>query len=116
MERWRPPVIPSATTADSNDSTPARKAMVNELGRSSQVRSNGMCGTSNVGRDVARLPNRVPMDSTGSAKAVEARVQMTSAIRNPGQFGQPRRAVTMMAMATSASDAAAGLAEVRCAA
>ena len=32
LERCRPPIMPSATTADSSDSTPARKAIVNALG------------------------------------------------------------------------------------
>lgn len=37
LERCRLPIMPSATTADSSNSTPAKKAMVKALGNSSRV-------------------------------------------------------------------------------
>src|ERR1700683_4437443 len=56
LERCRPPIMPSATTAESSDSIPARKAIVKELGNSSRVRSNGMCGITRCGNCARKSP------------------------------------------------------------
>ena len=114
FERWRPPVMPSATTADSSDSTPARKAMVNALGSSSRVRSNGMCGNWKLGSAEGRPPNLLPMVSAGSAKAVHTSVHSSSAIRNPGHAGRQRRSPMIANSPSSVSATAAGWVVAMC--
>ena len=114
LERWRPPVMPSATTADSSDSTPARKAMVKALGSSSKVRSNGMCGKLKTGRVLGSAPKRLPMVSAGSPKATTTPVQTSSATRKPGQFGFHRRRPTITASPSTVSTTATGWVAVMC--
>ncbi len=50
FERCRPPIIPSATTADSNDSIAASIAMVNAGPASDPTRGSVTCGTEGSGR------------------------------------------------------------------
>src|SRR5881398_1669263 len=65
FERWRPPIMPSATTAERSDSIAPSSAIVN-----AGAMSPGSCCTVIAGslgrRSVASMaPNRVPMVSTG---------------------------------------------------
>ncbi len=109
LDRCRPPVMPSDTTADSRDSTPPRNAIVNALGRSSWslARSNdGSCGTGSS-RGIGPKCDRIV--STGSWNDTVASVANTTAIRNPGQFGRQRRSTINSARVPNASPAAAKL-------
>ena len=67
-ERWRKPVIPSATTAESRLSIAPRKAIAAAEGISSRTiwrETLGKCGAGNAD---GIPPNRVPIVSTGSLK------------------------------------------------
>src|SRR6185369_7581015 len=91
--------MPSATTADSSDSTPARKAIVKAEGSNSLNCDQWIDGRCGVGKLAAIPPKREPMVSTGrlnSATAIEA---VSTAIKKPGNLGANLRNPTISASA-----------------
>ena len=62
------PIKPSATTADSKASIPAKNAIVNADGTNSRISSNEKVGHTGVGRPSGRLGKRLPIVSTGIVK------------------------------------------------
>ena len=56
LDRWAPPIMRSATIADSRDSTPARKAITSADGKSSLIFSKEIGGRSGQGRPFGSAP------------------------------------------------------------
>ena len=113
FERWRPPIMPSATTAERSDSIAPSSAIVN-----AGAMSPGSCCTVIAGslgrRSVASMaPNRVPMVSTGIWSSWTTAVVTISATNGLGtrrfRYGHP----TMIARATTATSTAHGAAVSR---
>ncbi len=116
LERWRRPVMPSATTADRSDSTPARNAIVNALGTIALSLSQLTSGSSGMGRPRGRSPNWLPIVVTGRSNAHAINEPTSTAMRKPGHRGANLRSRMMIASATAAMRVACGLNVVRCAA
>ena len=66
LDLWRPPIMPSATTAESSDSIAASSAIVNAGEKSSRTRSSVRSGRWGAGIEAWISPKRVPIVSTGS--------------------------------------------------
>jgi len=107
FERCRRPVMPSATTAESRLSTPARNAIVKALGSSSAMRDIEISGITGAGKLVGMPPKREPIVSTGRPSIATPAAAATTAIRKAGSFGASLRIATM---ATSDSRATATVA------
>ena len=86
LARCRPPVSLSATTADSSDSTPARKAMVSERAAVPACARTECAGfaTAAASAAVRRSGCRA---SPRPGRPPPAAVQASAASRNPGQSG-----------------------------
>src|SRR5690606_25851227 len=97
FERWRRPVMLSATMADRSDSTPARKAMVKALGKSAMIRSIETSGKAGMEKEGSRPAKRDPIVSVGRAKSQTKKEAATTAMRKPGQLGRLPRSQTMSA-------------------
>ncbi len=108
LERWRPPIMPSDTTADSSDSTPPRNAIVNALGNSSCTRARSKLGRCGSASSRGTGPKRDTMVSTGSCSSTVASVASTTAMRNAGQCGRQRRNAMSSASVASANALAHG--------
>jgi hypothetical protein len=65
LERWRLPVMPSATTAESNDSIPANTAIVNAGELIFVISSKLMLGKCGIGNVFGTPPKRLPIVSSG---------------------------------------------------
>ena len=102
--------MPSATTADSNDSMAPSKANAIASGSTARTFSSENTGHAGEGNCRGMPPKRVPMVSTGSDSAHVASAATTTAIRMPGQCGRSLRSTTMMAMLTAATATAETLA------
>ncbi len=92
LERWRRPVMPSATTADSSDSMPPRSAIVRASGSTASNFSNEKAGSAGSGQgagDAAELASRWwRRDSPPWPAARRARRRRPMAMRKPGQCGR----------------------------
>ena len=97
------PVMPSATTAHSRLSTPARKAIVNALGTSSRTWAQSRCGSRGIGSVLGSSPKRLPIVVTGRSSRNTASEAPQTAIRKPGHFGAAMRRPTMVASAAAAT-------------
>src|SRR3546814_8423083 len=73
--------MPSATTADSSASIPARKAMVKADGRTALILATEMSGNDGTGRPAGMSGKREPIVSTGRFKSATASELATTAIR-----------------------------------
>ncbi len=65
LERWRLPIIPSATTAERSDSTAASMAIVKAGPTSAVTVANEMSGMTGCGIPALIDPKRLPIVSTG---------------------------------------------------
>jgi hypothetical protein len=86
LERWRRPVMPSATTADSSDSMAASSANEIASGSTAFAFSNENAGSAGEGNSRGMPPKRLPMVSTGSDSAAVAIAASTTAIRMPARM------------------------------
>ena len=105
------PVMPSATTAESSDSTPARKAMVKRARAATpQVRSNGMSRQRGHGSDAGmRAEARCRSCRTGRCSTSGRRRAGDHRDQEARPRGSQRRSATISASARSARPALAGL-------
>ena len=98
--------MPSATTADKSNSMAPSSAKAMASGSTASafaIENNGNPGS---GNSRGTPPNRLPMVSTGNAKAQAARLATRTAISRPGQFGRSRLSTTISTMLTAAIDIA----------
>ena len=109
FERWRRPVMPSATTADSSDSIAPSSVKATASGSTAFINSMSKPGSVGSGSDCGMPPKRVPMVSAGrpnTAAATEAAATPTSM---PGHVGfQCLRPMTV-AIVRAATPTAAGV-------
>jgi hypothetical protein len=98
----------SPTTADSNDSTPARNAIVNADGNNSRTRASVISGSCGIGKLPGSSPNRVPIVVTGSANPHTDIAPTPIAIRNIGQCGRQSLQPTIEASEAMATAKVAG--------
>ena len=96
-------------TADSSDSTPARNAIVNALGRTALTAVQLMSGRCGIGSVRGSSPNRLPIVGTSKVKSHTTTELAITAIKKPGCFGAYFRNSTMMASAPSATNTEAKL-------
>ena len=73
LERWRPPIMPSATTAERSDSIAPSAAMANAGPTSSRSSASETEGSTGLGRLDGISPKRLPMVSTGSVQQLGRR-------------------------------------------
>ena len=86
LERWREPIIPSATTAESRDSMAARSATTVAGRTKAAAVLKSTVGRWGIGRPRGRAPKREPMVSTGRPKIAAAAVAKTRAAKGEGIF------------------------------
>src|SRR3546814_3988369 len=82
FERCRVPAMPSATTADSSASIPARNAMVKADGRTALIFASERSGSDGIGRPAGMAGKREPIVSTGRFSSATAIELATTAIRS----------------------------------
>ncbi len=108
FERCRPPIIPSATTAESSDSIAPSSAIVNAGARSPGSCCGVTAGRAGAGRAALMAPKRDPIVSTGKCSSCTMAVVAISATNGLGTrrftSGQP----TMIASAVSPTSSAQG--------
>jgi hypothetical protein len=109
FERWRPPIIPSATTAESNDSTAPRSAIVNAGPISAFTCSNERCGTDGCGIAAESAPKRLPTVSTGNLSSTAIAVVTTSATNGAGIFRMNFGQMIRIAIASADIPVASGV-------
>ncbi len=106
LERCRPPIMPSATTADSRDSIAASSAIVNAGPASDATSGSVTCGSEGCGRPAWIAPNRRAIVSTGRWKSWTSTVVTMSATNGPGMrrssLGHTRMIVKVATATTSA--------------
>jgi len=85
FERWRPPVMPSATTAESRDSIEPRSANATALGSTDWIFSRLKSGSAGAGSRFGIPPKREPMVATGRSKIPVKAAAATTVINTPGQ-------------------------------
>ena len=92
LERCFLPIIPSATTAESKLSIPAKKAIVKAGLKSLRTISKFISGKCGVIRPVFISPKVLPMVATGKSQTFTIIVVITNAAKEPGKslsfFGQ----------------------------
>ncbi len=103
FERWRFPVIPSATTAERSDSMPASRAMVIAGLASARSSPGRRLGSAGAGSANERAPKREPIVSTSSFNAHAIAEQTTSATNGLGTRDVTRGHSSMMRIASTAS-------------
>ena len=115
LERCRPPIMPSATTAESSDSIAPSSAMVNagpmRAGSWWSVRG----GRRGAGSAALIAPKRLPIVSTGKCSSWTSAVVTISATKGLGMRSSRRGQATMMASAMTEITVAQGLIESKCA-
>src|SRR5581483_3853299 len=65
LDLWRPPIMPSATTADNSDSIAAKSATAVADGNNVFISGQETDGHCQCGKPCGIPPNRLPMVSTG---------------------------------------------------
>ena len=110
LERWRRPVMLSATTADSSDSIAPNSANASASGSIVTRKSSETCGSDGSGKVRGMPPNLEPIVSTGNCSSTAAPDANTTAISMPGQWGRHRRTAAITAMLKADSAMAAKLA------
>lgn len=111
FERWRPPIMPSDTTADSSDSIPASSAIVNAGLARLASRGSVTSGSAGRGSPASITPNRLPIVSTGRWNSCTIAVVTTRATSVPGIRLSKRRHTTMIANVSVPTPRAHGLSE-----
>ena len=109
LERWRPPIMPSATTADSSDSIAARSAIVKAGPARPPMIAIERCGMRGAGRPAWISPNRAPIVSTGRCSSWASAVVTISATNGPGMRVEILGHTRMIANAATAITSAHGL-------
>ena len=109
LERWRPPIMPSATTAESSDSTAASRAIVNAGPASAWMIGSDRCGMLGCGSPAWIAPNRAPIVSTGRCSSCASSVVTISATNGPGMRSETRGHTMMIASVATATTNAHGL-------
>ena len=109
LDRWRRPVMPSATTAESSDSMAPSSAKDRASGRTACILARLMAGRLGAGSIDGMPPKRVPIVSTGKPKAQAATDVATTAISMPGQCGRHRFSPAIRPIVAKASATVAGL-------
>jgi hypothetical protein len=109
FERWRRPVMPSATVAESKDSMAPSKAKANASGRTAAILARLKAGSAGAGRPAGTPPKREPIVSIGKPKSAAATLAAATEIRIAGAPGAARRRPTMSAIVSAAIPAAYGL-------
>src|SRR3989449_3307320 len=84
FERWRPPIMPSATTAERSDSTAPSSAIVNAAPINPGIWWNETAGREGAGSAALITPKRLPMVSTGRCSSCTAAVVTMSATNGLG--------------------------------
>src|SRR2546430_2188925 len=84
FERWRPPIIPSATTAERSDSTAPSNAIVNAAPINPGIWWNVTAGREGAGSAALMTPKRLPIVSTGRCSSCTPPVVPTSATNGLG--------------------------------
>ena len=101
--RWRRPVIPSATTADSSDSIAPSSANDTADGSTSRTLPHPTSGSDGNGKLLGMPPNCVPIVATSSPAATVTAAAAATAINMPGHCGFHRLRPTMIAIVASES-------------
>ncbi len=109
LERWRRPLMPSATTAESSESMAPSSAKAAASGSTAWIFASVISGNDGIGLLRGMPPKRVPMVSTGSASSAAATAVITTAISIAGHVGFHRRTSAMMAMVATETLTAPGL-------
>ena len=109
LERWRRPVMPSATTADSSDSIEPSSAKAAASGSTASTLSAEKSGSAGQGSVRGMPPKREPIVSTGSDSRKAASEATTMATSMPGQLGRKRFSPATTRMVRRATPAAAGV-------
>jgi hypothetical protein len=91
LERWRPPVMPSATTADSSDSTPAEEGDGQRRRQQLGGALERNVGKSNCGSAAGMLAEGRADGRHRQSDRQRASEPATTAIRKPGHCGRQRR-------------------------
>src|SRR6266566_3001093 len=108
LERWRPPIIPSATTAESNDSIAPSSAIVNAGAASELMMAIERWGMVGRARPAWISPNRAPIVSTGRCSSWASAVVTISATNGPGMRAEILGHTRMIANAATATTSAHG--------
>ena len=88
FERWRRPLMESATTADSRLSIQPSSAKERAAGRTSTTLAVEKAGSCGSGRVCGMPPKRVPMVSTGRPAKAAASAAAATAMMKAGQCGR----------------------------
>ena len=109
LERWRRPVMPSATTADRSDSMAPSSAKAMASGSTACILARLKAGIAGAGRLLGMPPKRVPMVSIGRFRTTVSTAASPTATSMPGQCGFQRLRPRMVPMDSTAIAAAATL-------
>ena len=109
FERWRRPVMPSATTADRSDSMAPSSVSDRAEGSSVTIRCTERSGRAGAGRVDGMPPKLLPMVVTSRPLTPTSAAARATAISIPGQCGRHRRSARITATVPSASAGAAGV-------
>ena len=88
LERWRRPVMESATTADSRLSMAPKSANDAAAGRTATILATDRSARCGSGNDPEMPPKRLPMVSTGKRNPSASADVAATAIRNEGHGGR----------------------------
>src|SRR5579862_47961 len=97
LERWRRPVMPSATTADNSDSIAPNSAMAKASGRIACSFPRLNVGSDGAGSERGMAPNWEEMVATSRWRPMATAEAATTAMRNDGQAGRKRLTTRMTA-------------------
>ena len=111
LERWRPPIMPSATTADSKDSMAPSSAMVNAGAARVVSIASVTWGSAGRGRPASMTPKRVPIVSTGRCSARTSTVVTIRATNGPGMRRSTLGHTRIMTKVAKATRSAHGLSD-----
>ena len=114
LERCRPPIMPSDTTAERSDSTAPSRAIVNAGPMSAGSCASVMAGSAGRGSAALMTPNRVPIVSTGRCSSCTRAVVTMRATNGLGMRRLNRGQATMMARVSTETDTAQGFIVARC--
>ncbi len=84
FDRCRPPIMPSATTAESSDSMAPRAAMASAGPTSSRSSAKEIEGSTGTGSVAGIVPKRLPIVSTGRSSSCAAAVTASRATSGDG--------------------------------
>ena len=108
LERWRRPVMPSATTAESSDSIAPSSVKDKAAGSTSRIFAKLNTGKDGNGSAWGMPPKRVPMVATDKSNAAVMAAALATAISMPGQCGLMDLRPMMIAATPTESATAVG--------